>query len=94
MPPRKKQVNAAAKKSLRQAGITRAYLAKTTGTTKNEVKKLFNTTARKMSTGGISPSDTKAIRKALAGGRTAGVKAQPKKATKMVRQARKNYRSK
>jgi len=72
-PSRQKKANVKeAKKILRSEGASLAHLAKTTGTTKGEVKSLFNQAAHKLTIGGVSKSDTKAVVRALSGGPKAG----------------------
>jgi hypothetical protein len=87
--PRKR----AAKTALRNSGITKAYLAKTTGTTKKEVTQLFNQTAKRLATGKVTTRDTRSARVALTGGPVGGVSSQPKKASRMVTKARKAYKA-
>ena len=89
----KQRQRKAARQSLKNAGITRAYLAKTTGTTKTEGGGLMSSQVKAfMKNQKIGSQVTQVTRNALAGGPSGGVKAQPKKAGAMVRKARKNYR--
>ena len=84
-----------ARKIMRKNGASLQKLANTTGTTKNEVRKLFRTTARNLSQGGVTVSDTKALRRALSGGPAAGIAKTPRskaRARKTVTTIRKKSR--
>jgi hypothetical protein len=84
----------AARSSLKNAGITRRYLAKTTGTTKLEGGGLMSSQVKAFMTNSkIGAQSTQVTRRALSGGPSKGVKAQPAKAGRMVRKARSNYRT-
>ena len=83
----------AARGALKNAGITRAYLAKTTGTTKVEGGGVMSAQIKAfMKSSKIGAQSTQVTRAALSGGKTAGVPRQGAKARKMVRNARQQYR--
>lgn len=81
-----------ARQAMKASGVTLKRLARTTGTTKNEVRGLYNATARRLATGGVSKSDTAALRRALSGGPMAGVSSQPKLAKNLARTVRQTFK--
>lgn len=84
----------AARSALRGAGITSAYLSKTTGTTKKEGAGIIqNQVQAFLQAGKLGAKTTSATRQALTGGKTGGVPARPARAGRMVRNARKQYRN-
>jgi hypothetical protein len=85
-----------AKAALKSSGVTLNRLARTTGTTKAEVRSAWNAGARKMAQGGTTASDTAKLKRMLSGGANQGIpktKASVTKAKKQVRQARRTYKA-